>query len=76
MTINTDSADAGQGLKRESKFGLLVGFAVTAATDAALQGLTNLDTSHWSGWWVTLAVAAVGTAIGLLTAYKTKNRKR
>lgn len=68
-----DSADLGAGLKRESKFGLVVGFVSTAAVNGALDALTGLDTKGWHGWWVPLASAAIGTAAGLLTAYKTKN---
>jgi uncharacterized membrane protein HdeD (DUF308 family) len=70
-----DSADLGNGLKRESKFGLVTGFLSTAAVNGALDALTGLDTKGWHGWWVPIVSAAVGTAIGLLTAYKTKNGK-
>lgn len=68
-----DAADAGSGLKRESKWGLSVGFLTTLAVNGALDALNSVSTKGWHGWWVPLASAGIGTAIGLLTAYKTKN---
>lgn len=66
--------DGANSLAKESKVGLLVAFLLTAGVDGLINGLTNLDTSGWSGWWTTLASAAVATALGLLTAYKKRNR--
>lgn len=71
----SDRADAGQGVKRESKFALPTGFLVTVLTNAALGGLTGIDTSQMSGWWVPVLSTAIGTAVAWLTAYKTKNVK-
>jgi hypothetical protein len=52
----------------------VISFLVTTLATGALGWLTNLDTSHWSGWWASVAVAAVGTVIGLITAYLKRNR--
>lgn len=71
----SDRADAGRGVKRESKFALPTGFIVTVGVNAALGGLTGIDTSQWQGWWVPIAATAIGTAAAWLTAYKTKNVK-
>lgn len=66
--------DGANSLAKESKAGLLVAFLLTAVVDGLINGLTSLDTSAWSGWWSTIAAAAVATVLGLLTAYKKRNR--
>lgn len=68
------AGDGSKSLAKESKVGLVVSFLITTLATGALGWLTNLDTSHWSGWWASVAVAGVGTAIGLVTAYLKKNR--
>jgi predicted CDP-diglyceride synthetase/phosphatidate cytidylyltransferase len=68
------NADGSKSLAKESKVGLVISFLVTTLATGALGWLTNLDTSHWSGWWASVAVAAVGTVIGLITAYLKRNR--
>lgn len=68
------SGDGSRSLAKESKAGLVVSFLLTTLATGALGWLTNLDTSTWSGWWASAAVAAVGTAVGLLTAYLKRNR--
>lgn len=78
MTNPADTAgptrDGANALAKESKVGLLVAFVLTAAVNGAIDALTNLDTSGWTGWWSTLASAGVATALGLLVAYKKRNR--
>jgi hypothetical protein len=71
---NGPSQDGSNSLAKESKVGLAVSFVAAAALDAVIEGLTNLDTSGWSGWWSTLAIAAVATGLGLATAYRKRNR--
>lgn len=66
--------DGSQSLAKESKAGIGVQFVLTVLATGLLGWLTNLDTSHWTGWWVATAVAAVSAAVGLLTAYLKKNR--
>lgn len=66
--------DGSRSLAKESKVGLAVAFLGTAALDGLINGLTGLDTSAWSGWWSTLAAAGVATALGLVTAYRKRNR--
>lgn len=66
--------DGSNSLAKESKTGIAVQFLLTVLTTGLLGWLTNLDTSHWTGWWAATAVAAVSAAIGLLTAYKKSNR--
>jgi uncharacterized membrane protein HdeD (DUF308 family) len=68
-------ADGSGILNRESKFGLAVAFVTYAGADAVITALTHLNTDTWNGWWARIAQAAVATAIGLLTAWRTKNRR-
>lgn len=69
------SGDGSKSLASESKFGLAVAFVLSVLASGALDALTNLDTSAWSGWWATVGVAGVSTAVGLLTAYLKRNKK-
>lgn len=66
--------DGSKSLAPESKAGLSVGFLVTVLLQILGTGLANLDTSGWSGWWVPLATAGIGSLVGLITAYLKKNR--
>ena len=63
-------------LFHDSKLGVLVVGAGTVVFDGALDGaieaLTNVDTSGWSGWWTTIAAAALSTALGAFTAFKAR----
>ncbi len=68
-----DQADAGNGVKKESKYGLLVQFVLSVGATAVIGYLTELDLSTLPGWLAGAATMAVSTAIGFLTAYKTKN---
>jgi uncharacterized membrane protein len=63
-----------KSLAKESKTGIAVTFLLTVGATGLLGWLTNLDTSHWSGWWAATAVAGVSAAIGLLAAWLKKNR--
>ncbi len=73
--INTGPAgDGSYSLAKESKAGIAVQFLLTVGATGLLAWLTNLDTSHWSGWWAATAVAGVSAAVGLLTAYLKRNR--
>lgn len=74
--------ETGSGKNRlfnDSKLGLLVTGGLTVAFDGALgatiEALSNVDTSGWNGWWVTVASAGLATALGALTAYKAKREK-
>jgi hypothetical protein len=66
--------DGSNSLAKESKAGIAVQWVLTVVSSGALVWLTDLDTSKWSGWWAGTASAAVAAAIGLLTAYKKRNR--
>lgn len=66
--------DGAKSLAKESKVGLAVSFLITTLATGVLGWLTNLDTSHWSGWWASVGVAAVGTVTGLVSAYLKRNR--
>lgn len=66
--------DGAKSLAKESKVGAVTQFLVTTVLTGLLGWLVNLDTSHWTGWWGSVAVAAVGTVIGLGSAYLKKNR--
>lgn len=70
--------DGSNSLAKESKVGVAVGLVTTLVVDGVVDGLLeavqNVDTSGWTGWWTTLASAALGTITGLLAAYKKRNR--
>lgn len=68
------NSDGSKSLAKESKAGIAVTFLLTVGATGLLGWLTNLDTSHWQGWWAATAVAGVSAVIGLLTAYLKKNR--
>ena len=78
MTNPADTAgpsnDGSKSLAKESKVGAVVQFAITTLGVGALGWLANLDTSHWTGWWASVAVAGVGTATGLLSSWLKRNR--
>lgn len=69
----TDQADAGNGVKRESKYALLTQFALSVAATGAIGYLQTLNLSTLPGWAAGAATLAVSTAVGFLVAYKTKN---
>jgi len=46
------AGDGSKSLAKESKAGIAVQFAVTVGATGLLAWLDNLDTSHWSGWWL------------------------
>lgn len=68
------NTDGSKSLAKESKTGLAVSFVIYTLAQVLLGGLMNLDTSSWTGWWVQLAVAAISTVIGLLSAWLKSNR--
>lgn len=68
------AGDGSKSLAKESKAGIGVQFVLTVLATGLLGWLSNLDTSHWAGWWAATAVAAVSAVIGLLTAYLKRNR--
>ncbi len=68
------NGDGSKSLAKESKVGVAVQLAVTIVATGALAWLTDLDTSHWSGWWAGTAVAAVGAVTGLVSAWLKRNR--
>lgn len=67
--------DGSKSLASESKAGVSFGAIVFFLLQTLAQGLGGLDTSDWSGWWVPLVTAAIGTVVGLITAYLKRNRK-
>jgi tetrahydromethanopterin S-methyltransferase subunit C len=71
-----DEADAGNGIKRESKYGLAVQFVLSVLATGAIGYLGTLNVSTVPGWATAAVTLAVSTAIGYLTAYKTKNTPR
>lgn len=68
------SGDGSRSLARESKVGILLNTALTIGATGLLAWLQGLDTSHWSGWWSMVGVAAVSTAISLTAAWLKRNR--
>lgn len=71
---NGPQDDGSKSLAPESKAGVLTGGVLFFILQTLVQGLTALDTSDWSGWWVPLVTGAISTVIGLITAYLKRNR--
>jgi hypothetical protein len=69
-----------KSLAPESRAGLGVALVGTLLIDGALGGILeniqNVDTSGWTGWWVTLVSAGLATVAGLITAYRKRNTVR
>lgn len=73
--INSGPAgDGSRSLAKESRTGIAVQFLLTVGATGVLGWLSDLDTSHWSGWWAATAVAGVSAASGLLAAWLKRNR--
>lgn len=77
MTYQTDPAktagptgDGSKSLAKESK----VGIAVTVVLSILVTLLTNVDTSHWTGWWASGAGLILSGVIGLISAWLKSNR--
>lgn len=70
------NADGSKSLASESKAGVITSGVVFFALQTIAQGLSGLDTSDWSGWWVPVTTGAIATVTGLITAYLKRNRKR
>jgi hypothetical protein len=70
-----DSADAGNGTKKESRYAILVQFALSVLATGAIGYLGTLNMSTLPGWASGAGVMAVSGAIAWLTAYKTKNNR-
>lgn len=66
--------DGSKSLAPESKAGVITGGVLFFVLQTIAQGLSGLDTSNWSGWWVPLVTGAIASAVGLITAYLKRNR--
>jgi hypothetical protein len=66
--------DGAKSLAPESKAGVITGGVLFFILQTLAQGLTNLDTSNWSGWWVPLVTGGISSIVGLITAYLKRNR--
>lgn len=71
-----ETPDGANHLARDSKLGLAVTFLGGVALDGAISALANVDTSHWTGWWVPFVALGASTALGALTSYKARRRVR
>lgn len=68
------NSDGSKSLASESKAGVTVAGVLFFVLQTLAQGLSGLDTSDWSGWWVPLANAVIAAVVGLITAYVKRNR--
>jgi hypothetical protein len=66
--------DGSRSLAKESRAGLAVAFVLSILGTGAVDWLTNLDTSSWSGWWAHAAVLGVSGLAGAIAAWLKKNR--
>lgn len=75
---NTETAgpngDGSQTLARESKWGQGVAFVLSTLALGAAGYIGSLDLGSLPGWAVATATVAVAQAVGLLTAWATKNK--
>lgn len=68
------SADGSKSLAKESKVGVALTVVLSILATGAVNWLTNLDTSQWSGWWVTGVVTILSGVAGLISAWLKSNR--
>lgn len=68
--------DGSMSLARESKFGQATTFLTTGLALILWDVLGGLDTEGLPAWAEGTVTAAIGTAMGLLSAYITRNRRR
>jgi hypothetical protein len=68
------NADGSKSLAKESKAGVITTGVVFFVLQTLAQGLSGLDTSDWSGWWVPVVTGGIASAVGLITAYLKRNR--
>lgn len=68
------NVDGSHSLAKESKVGVATSAILFFALQAVAQGLSGLDTSNWSGWWVPLVTGGISAVGGLVAAYLKKNR--
>lgn len=73
-SVNGPNGDGSHSMAKESKAGLAVAFVLSILGTGAVDWLTNLDTSSWSGWWAQSAILGVSGLAGALTAWLKKNR--
>lgn len=73
-SVNGPNGDGSKSLAKESKAGLAVSFIAVILADAAIGALTNINLSSAPGWSVQILTAAAATALGLLTAWRKKNK--
>lgn len=69
----SDEADAGRGVKTESKYALVTQFVLSVLATGAIGFLGTLDLSTLPGWATAAGTMAVSTIVAWLVAYKTKN---
>lgn len=68
------NADGAKSLAKESRWGVGVAIVTGIVIDTVIDALNAVDLDGQQGWWVRLATAGVATLVGLLTAYRKKNR--
>jgi chitodextrinase len=73
-TTAGSSNDGSKSLAKESKAGVITSGVVFFVLQTAAQGLSGLDTSDWSGWWVPVVTGGIATVTGLIAAYLKRNR--
>ena len=67
------NGDGSKSLAKESKVGLAVQWVAGVLAVGALDWLTHLDTSTWTGYAGQAGVLAVAWAIAAITAWRKKN---
>lgn len=68
------NGDGSKSLAPESKAGVITSGIVFFVLTATVDGLTKLDTSNWSGWWVPLITGGIASVVGAITAWLKRNR--
>lgn len=68
------NGDGSKSLAKESKVGVALTVVLSIVATGIVSWLTNLDTSQWSGWWVTGVVTILSGVAGLISAWLKANR--
>lgn len=68
------NADGSKALAKESKVGVALTVVLSIVATGVVNWLTNLDTSQWTGWWVTGVVTILSGVAGLISAWLKSNR--
>jgi uncharacterized membrane protein YeaQ/YmgE (transglycosylase-associated protein family) len=68
------AGDGSKSLAKESKVGVVLTVVLSIIGSGLVTWLSNLDTTQWTGWWVSGVVTIIGGIVGLISAWLKSNR--